>query len=63
MSNIDESSGNMLMKQIYDNNRTKLDKFQFSLLIAPKVSQLSTLTIGGYRDKFFNKTHYPLVGH
>jgi len=35
MSNIDESSGNLIMKQIYDGNRTKLDNFQFSLLIAP----------------------------
>ncbi len=35
MSNIDESSGNLIMKQIYDANRTKLDNFQFSLLIAP----------------------------
>ena len=35
MSNIDESSGDMIMKQIYDNNHTKLDNFQFSLLISP----------------------------
>lgn len=63
MSNIDESSGNMIMKQIYDNNRTKLDNFQFSLLIAPRLNQVSTMTIGGYRENFYNRSHYPLVGH
>jgi hypothetical protein len=38
MSNIDESSGDMVMKQIFDNNSTRLDNFQFSLLIAPKLN-------------------------
>ncbi len=36
MSNIDESSGDMLMKQLFDNNKTRLENFQFGLLIAPK---------------------------
>lgn len=54
MSNIDESSGNLIMKQIYDANRTRLDNFQFSLLIAPNKSQTSMMTIGGYRENFYN---------
>lgn len=63
MSNIDESSGDMIMKQIFDNNRTRLDNFQFSLLIAPKGHQLSAMTIGGYRENHYNASDYPLVGH
>lgn len=54
LSNIDESSGNLIMKQIYDANRTKLHNFQFSLLIAPDKTQKSMMTIGGYRENFYN---------
>ena len=63
MSNIDESSGNTIMRQLYRNNRTALDRYQFSLLIAPLVEQDNVLTICGYQVKYFNKTLYPLVGH
>ena len=54
MSNIDESSGNLIMKQIYYGNRTKLDNFQFSLLIAPSQTLKSMMTIGGYRENYIN---------
>jgi len=63
MSNIDESSGNLVIDQLWRQKHTQvLPNFQFGILLSPRLDEQSVMTLGGFkRDKF--NTSYPLVTH
>lgn len=63
LSNIDESSGDLIITQLYKDKL--IDAFQFSILIAPETSPHdSLLTVGGYNQSLFqgNLIAHPVSG-